>query len=382
MPGRSFRIARIAGIPVGVHPLWLGIVALITWSLGAGYFPHEIRGIAPVASYALGFASALLLFASILAHEFGHALVARRRGVQVEGIDLWLLGGVARMSSSPRNPGDELRYAAAGPAVTALIGVSFALVAALLPGSSPAALRALVGYQAEINGLIFVFNLLPAFPLDGGRILRALIWRRTGDLGRATSIAAALGRGFGYALVALGALAALNGAPGGLWFAVIGFFLATAAGAERMHQQVGAALGNLPASELMSAPVTTVPAQVTVAEAGRYFAEFRYGAFPVVDAAAKVVGVLTIDQVSRHAAAERSRLLVADVAHSDPSLLIAATDEVAPLLERPAFARAGHAVVVDAAGRAHGMVSITDVRRALRAARVTGSQEQPVLSSH
>ena len=120
MPGRSIRIARIAGIPVGISPLWLIIVALITWSLGDGYYPGEVHGIAPFASYGLGLASALLLFASILAHEFGHALVARRLGVEIEEIDLWLLGGVARMHGQPKTAGDELRFALAGPAVTAV----------------------------------------------------------------------------------------------------------------------------------------------------------------------------------------------------------------------------------------------------------------------
>ena len=125
MPGRSLKVARIAGIPVGISPWWLAIVALITWSLGAGYYPVEVKGIASLASYGLGLASVLLLFASILAHEFGHALVARRRGVQIEEIDLWLLGGVSRMKGQPKTPGDELAFALAGPVVTAVIAAVF-----------------------------------------------------------------------------------------------------------------------------------------------------------------------------------------------------------------------------------------------------------------
>ncbi len=174
MPGRSFRVARIAGIPVGVSPLWLIIVALITWSLGADYYPGEVHRITPAESYALGLVSALLLFASILAHEFGHALVARCRGVEIEEIGLWLLGGVARMRGQPRTAGDELRFALAGPAVTAVVAGLFGAVALALPASAPAALRAVVGYQAEINLLILGFNLVPAFPLDGGRVARAV----------------------------------------------------------------------------------------------------------------------------------------------------------------------------------------------------------------
>src|ERR1017187_1632131 len=173
MPGRSLRIARIAGIPVGVSPWWLLIVALITWSLGSSYFPEQVHGIGSTASYALGLASALLLFAGILAHEFGHALVARRHGIEVEEIDLWLLGGVSRMRGEAHDPSAELRYALAGPAVTAVIAAIFGVVGLLLPASAPAVVRALVEYQVLINALILVFNLLPAFPLDGGRELRA-----------------------------------------------------------------------------------------------------------------------------------------------------------------------------------------------------------------
>ena len=121
---RSFRIARIAGIPVGISPWWVLIVALFTWVLGASYYPSAVHGIAPVAAYSLGLLSVLLLFASVLAHEFGHALVARRRGIEVVEIDLWLLGGVSRMKGRPRTPGDETLYAAAGPAVTAVIGLN------------------------------------------------------------------------------------------------------------------------------------------------------------------------------------------------------------------------------------------------------------------
>ena len=158
MLGRSFRIGRIAGIPVGVSPWWLVIVGLITWSLGASYFPEVVHGIVPGASYALGLVSALLLFASTLAHEFGHALVARRHGIEVEEIDLWLLGDVSRMRGEAHDPGDELRYALAGPAVTAVIAVVFGLALVLLPSSTPAVVRALVEYQVLVNGLIFVFQ--------------------------------------------------------------------------------------------------------------------------------------------------------------------------------------------------------------------------------
>jgi Zn-dependent protease len=194
MPGRSIRVARIAGIPVGVSPWWLVIVALFTWMLGASYYPSVVHGIAPATAYGLGLLSILLLFASILAHEFGHALVARRCGIEVEEIDLWLLGGVSKLRGRPQTPVDELRFAAAGPAVTAVIAAIFGAVALLLPGSTPAAIKAVVDYQAEINLFLLFFNLVPAFPLDGGRIARALLWRRGGDIAEATKTASGLGR--------------------------------------------------------------------------------------------------------------------------------------------------------------------------------------------
>lgn len=370
MPGRSFRIARIAGIPVGVSPLWLVIVALITWSLGAGYYPGEVSGIAPVASYGLGLASALLLFASILAHEFGHALVARRRGVQVEEIDLWLLGGLARMTGQPKTAEDELRFALAGPAVTALIAALFAVVALVLPDSAPPAVRAVVDYQMQINLLILGFNLIPAFPLDGGRVARALLWRRSADIVAATNTAAGLGRVFGYLMIGLGVLLAFEGSPGGLWFAVIGAFLVVAANAERTEEQLVASFTGIPAEELMSSPAISMPAEQTLEEAREYFSRYRFAAFPVTDPAGRAVGVLTIDHLRRTPHARWAATSAGERADRDPALLTAGDEDVAHLLRQPAFVRVGRAVVVDQDGRPIGVVSLTDIERTVRASRL------------
>jgi Zn-dependent protease/predicted transcriptional regulator len=384
MPGRSFRIARIAGIPVGISPLWLIIVALITWSLGADYYPSEVHGITPLASYALGLASALLLFASILAHEFGHALVARRRGVQIEEIDLWLLGGVARMTGRPQSAGDELRFALAGPAVTAVVCVIFGALAIALPSSVPAWLRALVDYQAEVNLLILGFNLLPAFPLDGGRVARALLWRRSGDIMRATNTAAGLGRGFGWALIAFGVLLTLSGAAGGLWFAVIGVFLVAAAGAERLHEQVVVTFTGVSAAELMSHPVVTLPSELTLADAQRHFEQHRYTAFPVTDPSGRAIGLLTINQLARTPRSRRATITVGELADRDPALLVGELEDVGQLLERAAFMRVGRAAVVDEPGRPVGIVSLTDIERTLRSSNLrNNSSSRPTrLASH
>jgi Zn-dependent protease len=359
---------------VGVSPLWLIIVALITWSLGAGYYPGQVHGITPAVSYALGLASALLLFASILAHEFGHAIIARRRGVEIEEIDLWLLGGVARMSGRPKTAGDELVFALAGPAVTAVVAAIFGALALALPTSTPAALRAVVGYQAEINLLILGFNLVPAFPLDGGRVARALLWRRSGDIGAATNTAAGLGRGFGYFLIAFGVLLTFNGAPEGLWLALIGLFLVVAANAERVHEQVVSTFTGVHAEELMSQPAISIPSQLTAEQAERYFARYRYTAFPVTAADGRAVGILSIAQLDRR---PRSARFVDDLADRDPPLLVGEQDDVAELLEQPAFARVGRAAVVDDEGRPVGIVSLTDIQRAIRAAGLQNGTNDP-----
>jgi Zn-dependent protease len=363
---RSVRVGRLAGIPIGIQPLWLAIVALITWSLGAAYYPNEVAGIAPGLSYALGLASALLLFASILLHELGHAVVARRHGVEIEEIDLWLLGGVARMGSYPKRAGDELRFALAGPAVTAAIVALFGLVAALLPAGSAPELRAVVDYQLFVNAAILVFNLLPAFPLDGGRVARALLWGRWGDIDRATAAAASLGRGLGYGMVGLGVFATFAGALGGVWFALVGLFVVAAARAEEAGLEVRSAFSGRQAARLTSFPAVTIPAGASVEEAVEgYFVVHRFRAFPVLDGG-EPIGLIDLATVERVPAAVRSRTRVGEVAIRDPALLVGEEQDVAELLERSAFQRVGRAVVRSRDGRV-GLLSRTDVERALRA---------------
>ncbi len=377
MPGRSFKVARIAGIPVGVSPWWVVIVAFITWSLGAGYYPVEVKGIAPLASYGLGLASVLLLFASILAHEFGHALVARRRGVEIEAIDLWLLGGVSRMKGEPKTPGDELAFALAGPAVTAVIAAVFGAAWLLLPSSAPSWLHALIVYEAEVNGLILAFNLIPAFPLDGGRVARALLWRRSGDISRATESAAGLGRVFGYLMVVFGVLAAFGGAFEGLWIALIGVFVVAAAKAELLQEEVTAAFGGVVARDLMSHPAISIASDATLDEAQAQFASYRYNAFPVIDRDGRAIGVLSIERLERAPRSHWSESTAGDLADRDPALLVGEREDVAHMLGEPAFARVGRAAVIDRGGRPVGVVSITDVQRSIRARHLGDRTRRP-----
>jgi Zn-dependent protease len=363
MPGRSIRIGTFAGIPFGVHPLWFVIFALITWTLGVGYYPAQISGIAPGTAWALGAVSALLLFASIVAHEYGHAIVARRRGVQVEGIDLWLLGGVARMRGEAKRPEDELAYAIAGPAVTLGVALVFGALALAVPRSSAPELHAVLAYQALINAVLLGFNLLPAFPLDGGRVLRALLWRSSGDAVRATTIAARIGRAFGFGLIAFGVLETLYGYPTGLWLAVVGWFLTVAAGSQALHAEVVEVFGGMPASELMTTPVVCIEATATAAGAiDAVILHEPHPAFPVIDGG-RAVGMLTVDAIERVPVARRSAVRVAELVDRDPALLLEPGADVAALLDEPAFVRVRRAAVVDADGHPVGIVSITDVER-------------------
>lgn len=368
---RSIRVGRLSGIPIGIQPLWLVIVALITVSLGATYYPDQAPGLAPAVAYGLGLLSALLLFGSILLHELGHAVVARRHGVEIEEIDLWLLGGVARMSSYPKTASDELRFALAGPGVTLAIACVFGLVAVALPSSAPQALTAVISYQLFVNVAILAFNLLPAFPLDGGRVARALIWRHTDDLSRATRTAASVGRGFGYAMIGLGVFAALAGAFGGLWLALIGVFVIAAAKAEAEGLRARTAFSGREARNLMTFPAVSVPAAISVADAVQdYFVARRFSAFPVLEGES-LVGLIDRATVERVPTARRATTTVGEVCLRDPGLVVEESQDVAELLERPAFQRVGRAIVTSPDGRL-GIVSITDVNQVLKALELAG----------
>ena len=360
---RSVRVGRLAGIPIGIQPLWLAIVGLITWSLGHDYFPSEVDGISSGAAYALGLAGALLLFASILLHELGHAVVARRHGVQIEEIDLWLLGGVARMKQEPKHGRDELAFAAAGPAVTAVIAALLTGLRFALPARWDTA-RALVDYELYVNGAVLVFNLLPAFPLDGGRILRAVLWIRSGDHDGATTRAAGIGRAFGIGMIAFGALSLLGGQVAGLWLALVGMFLLAAAGAEGQHAALRERFGDDPVGGLLAAPVIGIPERLTAAEAiPAYIVRHPHRAYPVLDDEGRVTGLLSVEAIRRLPEPSRASTLLSAIADPDPQLVVHPEDSIADILARPAFVRGGHVVAVDAAGRPVGMFAALDLQR-------------------
>jgi len=325
----TVRLGTLAGIPLELHFSWAIVFALLAWSLATGYFPQTVPDL-PVASYwSRGIVAALLLFASILAHELGHALVARREGVLTQRIVLFAFGGVAELKNEPPSAGAEFRIAVAGPAVSLVLLLMFWGVAATLGGALGAAVAA---YLARLNGVVLVFNLVPAFPLDGGRILRAALWRYRGDFVWATRAAGAAGRFFAYLLMASGIFGLLSGNTGAaLWHLFIGLFLLQAAQAASAQVWLRQALSGLRVRDLMVPDPVAVPAHLSVADAIHdYFLGHGYGGFPVTRDG-RVIGILELAQVREVPPEERARVAVQAVTLPDEPALRAApgTDALA-----------------------------------------------------
>ena len=228
----------VCGIPIRINTSWGFIAVFMAWSRGRGYFPEDLPGFAPLVYWLMGAAAALLLFVCVLLHELGHALIARRCGIPVVGITLFMFGGVAQLGSDPKRPRVELMVALAGPLVSAAIaGICFFVSSRVAAhGAFQIVGIAIVRYLAMINLGLLLFNLLPGFPLDGGRLLRAALWAWSGNLQRATRIASAIGGGFGVGLLLLGVWAILRGGwATGMWYVLLGFFLRNAALSSYRH---------------------------------------------------------------------------------------------------------------------------------------------------
>jgi Zn-dependent protease len=237
-PIGGLKIFRVGGIDTYINSSWLIIFALVAWSLSSGYFPYALPSAGRGLHWVLGGAGAILLFGCVLAHELTHSLVAKHEGLKISGITLFLFGGVSNLSQSPPNPGTELKIAISGPAASFVLGGVFYGLYVGVP--RPEAVSALLGYLAVVNLLLGVFNIIPGFPLDGGRVLRAILWWKTDNLKRSTLMAAAAGAGVGWALVFIGLVRVLIGDPlGGVWMVLIGLFLRSAANYSAERAQRG-----------------------------------------------------------------------------------------------------------------------------------------------
>jgi Zn-dependent protease/CBS domain-containing protein len=294
----GYRLMKIAGFRIVIDPTWLFAFALITWSLAIGYFPAASPPVTGGAAWALGVVAALLLFGSVLVHELSHAILARRAGIPVPRIRLFLFGGVSEMAAEPRDPASEFRIAVAGPLTSLLLAGLFRLIALTpLPGFLPGGAQT-VGYLAAINLALAIFNLLPGFPLDGGRILRAWLWSRRGDLVSATRTAGRAGSIVGYVLMGIGLVNLINGALlGGLWLILIGMFLNQAAASSYQTVLLKDLLTGVSVRELMTSRVIAVPDHASLDElVQEYFYKLPHGTFPVTDTGGRLAGMISLQQ--------------------------------------------------------------------------------------
>ena len=292
--GNSFQIGKIAGISIRIDYTWFVVFALVALSLGGRYFPQAYPGWPPMTHWVMGIITALIFFSSVLAHELAHSLVSKARGVPVHSITLFIFGGVARISDEPKSPGSEFLMALAGPATSVGIGVIFGAIY-LATKNSRTPLTALAALLSYINLVVAVFNLIPGFPLDGGRILRSIVWKITGNLRKATRIASGLGRIVAYLLILLGVLRALSGNWfNGIWIAFIGWFLLNAASSSYRQLAVREMLQGVKVSAVMTSDCPRLPGGLTIQElVDEYILRTTHRCFPVVDNG-NILGIITM----------------------------------------------------------------------------------------
>jgi Zn-dependent protease/CBS domain-containing protein len=363
----NIRLGRVGGVEVRINWSWLVIFALIVWSLAEGVFPSQNPGLSGGVHIAMAIAAALLFFASLLLHELGHAWQARREGMEVDGITLWLFGGVSQFKTRFTSAGAEFRIAIAGPLVSLVLGAGFVLLAR---AGLPSAVDGVAAWLGYINLTLLVFNLIPALPLDGGRVLRAALWQARGDLGWATRIGTDIGRGFGYLFIGLGiAMFIFQGAFSGAWLAFIGWFLLQAASAEARYIATEAALDGLRVRDLMVRNPVTVDADLTV---GQFMDEVarsrRFTTYPVVDAE-RPIGLLAFGSVAALPRSEWGSRRVRDtMIPLDRVPLLSEDASAVDALAALSPPTSNRGLVVEK-GHLAGLLSITDLTRAFEVRR-------------
>jgi Zn-dependent protease/CBS domain-containing protein len=359
------QIARVIGIPIHLHFSWLIVFSLIVWTLSTGYFPAQYPDLPASSYWAKGLVASLLIFISILLHELGHAAVALRHGLRTRSITLFIFGGVAQMENDPGDGRAEVSVAAAGPVVSLTLA-GFFFTCAILPFVGPSA-AAVAQYLALINLMLAVFNLVPAFPLDGGRLLRGALWGPLGKA-RATRIASGAGTFFAFFLMFAGVFSLLRGdSLGGIWYILIGWFLKDASVASYQQVRLDEALRGLTVRDAMVEAVVTVPGSGSVAEAAReFFMRTGYGSYPVTRGDAPV-GLLCLKDVMRLSPEERESTSVQGAMRPLTDAIV--TDPDTPLpMAIARMVRAGSArLLVMHAGQLVGLLTMNGVIRRLRA---------------
>jgi Zn-dependent protease/CBS domain-containing protein len=371
----SFRLFRISGIDIGIHYSWLLIFVLIAWSLAQGYFPQAYPGWTTVTYWVTGVIASLMLFISVLLHELAHSLVAQARGLRVSGITLFIFGGVSNLEKEPESPGTELTMAIVGPLSSLILGgIFWGMLHILTKQSSP--VGAMLHYLAFINVMLAAFNILPGFPLDGGRVLRSILWGATKDLAKATNIAAIVGQAFGWALIAFGAFWLFTGNfIGGLWIAFIGWFLSSAAESSRRQLTLQEHLGNATVREAMNPNPVTVDQGTSVAEVvHNVFYQGRGRAAPVTHGE-KLVGIVTIHDVKKLPRDNWAETPVANIMTHAPLYSVNPDDDLNTAMKLIAQHDINQVLVLRQ-GQSVGLLSRADIIRHLQISQELGLKAQ------
>lgn len=299
MFSRSIKLFTLFGFEVKIDFSWLFLAILIAWSLSAGYFPMRVQELSRGEYWAMGIIGAIGLFLSIIVHEFSHSLVARAYGVRMKGITLFLLGGVAEMTEEPSRPWAEFAMAAAGPLSSFLIAGGFYAIYWSVSGPDLTAATAVILYLAWINAILGIFNLIPAFPLDGGRLLRAILWKIKRDVNWATKISSYIGAAFGYFLILIGLWGFLTGGLiGGLWWVLIGFFVQAAARSSYQRLVILKALRGEKVEKFMKKEPVTVRSSTSLKElVDNYLYRYDYKIYPVLEDGDRLIGCVSTKEV-------------------------------------------------------------------------------------
>ena len=357
----GIKIATVSGIRINADYTWFLILILFSWSLAFGYFPIRQPGFDRGVYIAMGVMSAISLFVCVLIHELSHSITANRLGLSVRQITLFIFGGVAHLEKEPEDPMVEFKVAVAGPAASAALAIAFYAVSAIT--SPDTAAYAVFSYLALINTVLFVFNLVPGFPLDGGRILRALWWKKTGNLMQATRLASAIGRGFALFLIVTGLLRVLTGNFSGLWSVFIGVFLLQSARTGLMQLELKNALAGIKVSDVMSKNPITIDANLTVANViENYFFRYHFISFPVIENG-RPVGLLTLDGLRKISKENWETTKAAEaMAPIEPEIFLSPDDDINEAISRMSAAEIGRLPVVRN-DIVVGIVSIRDIQK-------------------
>ncbi len=375
-PTRAITLFSVGGVAIRIDYSWLLIFALVLWSLSAGYFPANFPGYATLTYLAVGFVGTLLFFGSVLVHELSHAFVANSLGHPVREITLFIFGGMAHLSEEARSPKNEAKIAGVGPLTSFALAALFWAIAILLEWAGAEVLwRGLFVYLGTINLALAIFNLLPGFPLDGGRLARAYFWYRTGDLRQATARAASWGSGIALGLMVLGALQIFAGTlAGGFWLILIGLFLRGAAEAGYHSTVAEQMLAHTRVRDVMVPDPIEIPADATLAQAIEdYFLRYGFGGFPVGENG-RVVGILSLRQVRECPPEARATTRVADAMRRlSPELAIDPEEHVVQAIRRMIAADSGRLLVIRD-GRLAGLITRNGINRYIR---LTSELEAP-----